>query len=172
MNKKITVDARTEWRIETKEEYTKRLKEKYKDIEIAIKQGLETDEVQVWFVANGLLIQKEESIVRPAIVYFDSKGNPINEFYKQKISLAKVLFQELGFEKLEFDDLIYYLKVDCMWGGVGKIEIRFHKNEHKIFDIKTTMDFLGGDLDVISDINIDLYKAITQQMKELGWLDE
>ena len=47
MNKKITVDARTEWRIETKEEYTKRLKEKYKDIEITIKQGLETDEVQV-----------------------------------------------------------------------------------------------------------------------------
>ena len=68
---------------------------------------------------------------------------------------AEQMFKELGYEH-------------CLWIS-GDMSGSFeYVNENKDY-----VSFIGYDKSFYSNkfVGIELYKAITQQMKELGWLD-
>ncbi len=76
---------------------------------------------------------------------------------------AKKMFEELGFEKVGQNIYtIYYQKKRLEL----KIDIEFWF-DIKTYDIRRLLD--GKEMPV--NISIKLHKAITQQMKELGWLE-
>ncbi|MDD5293737.1 MAG: hypothetical protein PHW40_05445 [Candidatus Izemoplasmatales bacterium] len=74
---------------------------------------------------------------------------------------AKEMFKELGYEfvdeKRHFDWYITYKKP---WSGTS------------VFFLKTSKTYNVYNLrgQAVVDVSIELHKAITQQMKELGWL--
>lgn len=76
---------------------------------------------------------------------------------------AKEMFEELGYRETEND--IYFLKYYKPCKLQRDKEIKFHKLD-KTFTVK--------DDDLIRHrwINVPELKAINQQVKELGWLDE
>ena len=79
--------------------------------------------------------------------------------------LSKEMFERLGFEWKETKDFIEYRKYHFKhFIFRSKIIIRFWKNPLKEFSI----------YDDSSDVEIDieLFQAINQQVKELRWFDE
>lgn len=76
---------------------------------------------------------------------------------------AREMFKELGFVNYNFEDEINYQNED--------ICVRFlltDKEYHCFIDEIINGSWERSDISV----DIDLHKAINQQLKELGWLDE
>lgn len=81
---------------------------------------------------------------------------------------AKDMFEKLGYETLyEFDTYIYYEKP-------LKENPTYEKDyEHLEFNlINKTINKTYGDDNSVSDITLEELKAINQQCKDLGWLNE
>jgi len=69
---------------------------------------------------------------------------------------AKEMFEALGYEQKTQDNVIWYLDI---------------KNDSAIaFDIKEKYYWTYDGYDPLN-INIKLHNAITQKMKELGWIE-
>ena len=76
---------------------------------------------------------------------------------------AKEMFESLGFVNYNFEDEINYQNEDIF------VRFLLSDKEYRCF----SDEIINGDWER-SDISvdIDLHKAINQQLKELGWLDE
>lgn len=75
---------------------------------------------------------------------------------------AKEMFEKLGYEKQVYDDFIVYVKGNYIMFHI----IEFHL-KNKIVQSHREDCEIG---DVIKSLTVDEFKAIHQQMKELGWL--
>ena len=73
---------------------------------------------------------------------------------------AKEMFEELGYEQTKNHYSIEYYKEKIEWGW---------KRVYFWIDEKT---FYADENYESMNIDVQTYKAIHQQMKELGWLDE
>lgn len=71
---------------------------------------------------------------------------------------AREMFEKLGYgyRELDDDDVFQYSRANS-------IVIRFYKKEREFCSV----EFFGP-----KNINMDEFKAIQQQLKELGWLEE
>lgn len=72
---------------------------------------------------------------------------------------AREMFESLGYEYYESESSIRYLANYDIPGE--REEIGFYKHSHRIF---TQYNYEG------KDITMDEFKAIQQQLKELGWI--
>ena len=79
---------------------------------------------------------------------------------------AKEMFEELGYER-KYDDIVTYELLYHFINGVG-CYIVF--NNGTVFAVGLNEQQKFSDDWVV--ITKEVYQAITQQMKELGWLDE
>lgn len=70
---------------------------------------------------------------------------------------AKEMFKQLGYEYRELDDDVF------QYSRSSSIVIRFYKKEREFCSV----EYFGP-----KNINMDEFKAIQQQLKELGWLEE
>jgi hypothetical protein len=73
---------------------------------------------------------------------------------------AKEMFEKLGYKYIENDRGIVYSKSN----NDSKLFIAFNKESKSVF--KDDINFVSYDIDMQE------LKAINQQVKELGWLDE
>ena len=73
---------------------------------------------------------------------------------------AKEMFEKLGYKYIENDRGIVYSKSN----NDSKLFIAFNKESKSVF--KDDIKFVSYDIDMQE------LKAINQQVKELGWLDE
>lgn len=70
---------------------------------------------------------------------------------------AREMFENLGYGYRELDDDVF------QYSRANSIVIRFYKKEREFCSV----EFFGS-----KNINMDEFKAIHQQLKELGWLEE
>lgn len=70
---------------------------------------------------------------------------------------ARDMFKQLGYGYRELDDDVF------QYSRASSIVIRFYKKEREFCSV----EFFGP-----KNINMDEFKAIHQQLKELGWLEE
>ena len=70
---------------------------------------------------------------------------------------ARQMFENLGYGYRELDDDVF------QYSRASSIVIRFYKKEREFCSV----EFFGP-----KNINMDEFKAIHQQLKELGWLEE
>ena len=70
---------------------------------------------------------------------------------------ARDMFKQLGYGYRELDDDVF------QYSRASSIVIRFYKKEREFCSV----EFFGP-----KNINMDEFKAIQQQLKELGWLEE
>ena len=77
---------------------------------------------------------------------------------------AKEMFEKLGFTKLiNINNGTWYSKIN---DDGNTLSVRFNHNEKTIqCTFSTDNESMG------LPITFELYKAITQQMKELGWIE-
>ena len=68
---------------------------------------------------------------------------------------AKEMFKQLGYGYREIDDDVF------QYSRANSIAIRFYKKEREFCSV----EFFGP-----KNINMDEFKAIQQQLKELGWV--
>ena len=77
------------------------------------------------------------------------------------MSKAEKMFKELGFEKINrYFDILIWVKNDDI------IKFRLELKQVQVY-----MRSIDGKLRPPVSINVELHQAITQQMKELGWLE-
>lgn len=70
---------------------------------------------------------------------------------------AREMFENLGYGYRELDDDVF------QYSRSNSIAIRFYKKEREFCSV----EFFGP-----KNINMDEFKAIQQQLKELGWIEE
>jgi len=77
---------------------------------------------------------------------------------------AKAMFEKLGWKIInaEDDDTIYYKKVK----GQAVYYLEFHLDFASYYTYGVAKDH-----EINNSLNVDEHLAITQQLKELGWLD-
>lgn len=73
--------------------------------------------------------------------------------------IARDMFEELGYTRLNSDGVIIYRKhlSTCVYEIVFRLDLKKY----------VAIEPLGGLF-----IDVDTHKAITEQMEELGWLEE
>jgi hypothetical protein len=81
---------------------------------------------------------------------------------------AKQMFEAEGY-KLHVDDVMFTIYVqDVVWEGQP---VRLAVSFYKLIDLRYTVSRIDyGVIQSEYHCDIPLYKAITQQMKELGWI--
>lgn len=75
---------------------------------------------------------------------------------REEIMKAQQIFEKLGYFKIEKQDTILYID------KVNFSRIRFNKLKKRY-----TVD----EVSCVSSITIELHQAITEQIKELGWIE-
>lgn len=77
---------------------------------------------------------------------------------------AKEMFEELGYE-VKYGNIAYDVLCKIYIDEENWIQVEFSYKSYRLFQCSNG-NFLN------KSINIELHKAIHQQMIELGWLDE
>lgn len=78
---------------------------------------------------------------------------------------AQEMFEELGYKVTYYENVIYYIKIEA-YVGRGRRKSNSYTISFNLLEKQYTTMFNSWQL----SINAKLHEAITQQMKELGWL--